>query len=420
MLTWAWVSTVGLTGGWGWTSGLGRCAKGFVNFLVVEYLMSVAAILKVCLVSLFLLVHGPQALARPVSVVPDPVHFKYGGGELAGPEEQFSINQCIALMAEDRRRVVILVGFADPSGAKGANVELSLARAELVKAALVAGGVAPERIYTRGLGEAQVGPSSADLRRVDFVFQDLGVFGKQPDVDAVVTGLLGQPQAKRTGAVATTGTAKSQEGKILPDSGHTSSTEKSVDAKSAEQAENIEKTGIKEIDSLFSKVQGLLNSVRSARTGIRGAEQRLNEVMGLPAEASLSSSLSALKAESKGNIGIKLENGRPRLSAKTGAGPRVGPGVNAVNGLVKALVEATQRLAAVPKQAQAIVAEAKSLPSRLPEIAKSAGLGLKDVPPLLKAVKKNIKLTASVPKECAAVGKQAASTFKAISGAFTG
>ena len=92
----------------------------------------------------------------------------------------------------------------------------------------------------------------------------------------------------------------------------------------------------------------------------------------------------------------------------------------AVNGLVRALVEATAKLTSVPKQAQAIIGEAKSLPAKLPTIAKNAGMGVKDVPKLAKAVKHNVKLTASVPAECGAVAKQAATTFKSIGGAFGG
>ena len=72
----------------------------------------------------------------------------------------------------------------------------------------------------------------------------------------------------------------------------------------------------------------------------------------------------------------------------------------------------------MPKQAQAIIGQAKTIPSTLPATLKSAGMGAKELRGMLKAVKKNLRLTASVPKECAAVGKQAASTFKTVGSSF--
>lgn len=178
-------------------------------------------------------------------------------------------------------------------------------------------------------------------------------------------------------------------------------------------------TGLADVDSFFNKVQSLLDDVQGAQDGIREANTRLRAVLGIGADAKLGDALAGLKEQAKGAVKVKMEGGKPKVTVEPGASPQVSEAVGAVNGLVAALAKAIQALAAVPQQAQVLIAEAKSLPGKIPTLAKEAGLGIAGMGGALKAVKHNVGLTVSIPKECGAVGKEAIETFKAIGGAFS-
>jgi hypothetical protein len=182
--------------------------------------------------------------------------------------------------------------------------------------------------------------------------------------------------------------------------------------------ENIVPTGLSDIDAVFSQVQGLLNLVRGARADIAKADLALRQALGVDAGGDLGEALQALKAEAKGAIKVETKGGKPRVVTKSGASPKVTQAVSSINALVNALAGATQKLAQVPKQAQAIIAQAKTIPGTLPNTLKEAGMSPRELPGMMKKVKTNIKLTASIPKECAQVGKDAASTFKMIASSF--
>ena len=373
------------------------------------------------------LTHAGPVRAAPPPVAPPPVHFRYGGAELDGPADTAAIQQAAALLKSDKRRMVVLLGFADPTGAAGANLELSHQRALVVQEQLVLLGVPADRVLVRGVGEQKVGGAPEDLRRVDFVFARKSFTGKAPDIDALLREMGVQTDASvaPVGVASGGDSAGSGAASIGASSGASSAKTASGAPDSAKAAGDddplqIMSTGLKEIDSVFTKVQGLLDTVRGARGGIQKAEGELYAAMGLAEGGTLTAALTKLKEDAKGNITVKMEAGKPKVSTKPGAPPSAAKGVAAVNGLVRSLVDATAKLASVPKQAQAIIGEAKALPGQLPTIAKNAGMGVKELPKLAKAVKHNIKLTASVPAECAAVAKQAATTFKSIGGAFGG
>ena len=75
-------------------------------------------------------------------------------------------------------RTVLVEGFTDNTGSREANKRLSEQRAEAVRRALIATGVAPERIFTRGYGEdyaiADNSTAAGRLqnRRVEVVISD--------------------------------------------------------------------------------------------------------------------------------------------------------------------------------------------------------------------------------------------------------
>jgi outer membrane protein OmpA-like peptidoglycan-associated protein len=62
---------------------------------------------------------------------------------------------------------IVVIGYADPTGSKEANQDISATRAEKVRDALVADGIPAARITTRAHGEVQPTWTDQEARRVE-------------------------------------------------------------------------------------------------------------------------------------------------------------------------------------------------------------------------------------------------------------
>jgi outer membrane protein OmpA-like peptidoglycan-associated protein len=91
---------------------------------------------------------------------------------------QARLDQLAAVLRNYPERRVMVEGFTDSTGSEDANLSLSQARAEAVRAALITRGVAADRIDVRGHGEARPIASNSTSagrqqnRRVEVVFSD--------------------------------------------------------------------------------------------------------------------------------------------------------------------------------------------------------------------------------------------------------
>jgi outer membrane protein OmpA-like peptidoglycan-associated protein len=91
---------------------------------------------------------------------------------------QARLDQLAAVLRNYPERRVLVEGFTDSTGSEETNLTLSQARAEAVRAALMAKGVAANRIDVRGFGESRPIASNATAagrqqnRRVEVVFSD--------------------------------------------------------------------------------------------------------------------------------------------------------------------------------------------------------------------------------------------------------
>ena len=342
--------------------------------------------------------------------VPEPVFFKYGKAELATKADREQVKRVSELLQSDDKQYVFLAGYADPTGTPGANLSLSQARAEVVReAVLEAGGIDDKRVIAKGMGELdRNNRGNTSLRRVDFIFVQRGMMPPK-DSQRIVATLVDAGVIDLGAQAATEPKAKAKA--------------KGGDAgdpvAAATAGEDIVPTGLRDIDAVFSQVPSLLDLVRGARADIARADVALRASLGAGAGGDLGEALSDLKADAKGAIKVTTKGGRPTVTTKPGASPEVVKAVGGINKLVAALAGATQKLAQVPKQAQAIIAQAKTIPGTLPNTLKEAGMSPRELPGMLKKVKTNIKLTASIPKECAQVGKDSATTFKTVIGSLT-
>ena len=88
------------------------------------------------------------------------VLFDVGSSEItpAGPAV---LNDVVAEVQRGGVRHIWLTGHSDRSGSRSVNLALSLRRAEAVRDALIAGGVAPRLLSLIGRGESRTRSSSA-------------------------------------------------------------------------------------------------------------------------------------------------------------------------------------------------------------------------------------------------------------------
>lgn len=98
------------------------------------------------------------------------VYFEVGHSALSDADKEV-VAKTMAALALNPSAIVLLSGFHDPSGDAATNAALAKARAGSVRDALVAGGVAAERIKFRK-PESTVGSGSAEEgRRVEIRVQ---------------------------------------------------------------------------------------------------------------------------------------------------------------------------------------------------------------------------------------------------------
>ena len=103
--------------------------------------------------------------------VPSRVHFNTGSNDISNAGKLILSGYAKALKANPEAKVE-LSGYADPTGDATKNMALAKARATMVRDALVADGVAAERIALVKPTDVIVGQGNdADARRVDIILR---------------------------------------------------------------------------------------------------------------------------------------------------------------------------------------------------------------------------------------------------------
>ena len=374
-----------------------------------------------------------------------PVYFQSGSTALANQDDYFAVARAVENLQKDSNVYLLLVGYADPEGDPAANAALSLERAQTIRGLIVEqAGVSGDRILVVALGEESNASDMQAARRVEFIFQLVPAGSGAPNSQSILSAAAAEAQAladsyddpdpydePRVYEDLDADTGESSSSSSDTDTGDSSSSsdtdtgeeekpkreKKEKKSKEKEQLD-ILPTGIAEFDTFFSQVTPLVNTLRSAAGRIDEANTNLNQVMGLAADADPAGALEELVASAKGSIKLSMNGTKPSLSVDPSAPGQVQEGVQAVNGLVTAMAGAVADLAQVPTQAQALVAQAKALPSQVPTAVKSAGLSMGEMGSVAKAVKQNVKVTIGIPTEAAAVLKSSKDTLQMVSSSF--
>ena len=101
---------------------------------------------------------GSEPLPR--TFVFEKLNFDSAGNSVR-PEDRAEVTALIATLKQHPTSRMRVVGYADARGASEANVALGKSRADSVKASLVAGGIAADRIETASGGETNPVDSNA-------------------------------------------------------------------------------------------------------------------------------------------------------------------------------------------------------------------------------------------------------------------
>lgn len=115
--------------------------------------------------------------AEGMQMTLDDIAFAPGQAALR-PEAKSSLGRLVAFVNKDPSKAIRIQGHTDSRGNTNANQALSQRRADAVRDALIAAGVAANRITSVGLGEGQPvdsndsEPGRARNRRVDIILQD--------------------------------------------------------------------------------------------------------------------------------------------------------------------------------------------------------------------------------------------------------
>ena len=115
----------------------------------------------------------PMAAPKPAPMAPKPVTqkvtlsadvlFDFDRYALK-PEGKAKLDDLVGQIKGIALEVIIAVGHTDRIGSEAYNQNLSVRRAESVKAYLVSKGIQPNRIYTEGKGEKQPVKSCPDMK----------------------------------------------------------------------------------------------------------------------------------------------------------------------------------------------------------------------------------------------------------------
>jgi len=118
-----------------------------------------------------------QMTNRGMVITLGDVLFEVGNARLREPGVR-AVDKLAIFMRDHPERTVAVEGFTDSTGSEAFNQELSERRAMTIRSALIAAGIAPERIAVRGYGKSYPVASNSDPtgrqlnRRVEVVVSD--------------------------------------------------------------------------------------------------------------------------------------------------------------------------------------------------------------------------------------------------------
>lgn len=160
-------------------------------------------------------------------------------------------------------------------------------------------------------------------------------------------------------------------------------------------APTIEKTGIPEMDEVFTKARAIQDTVAAQTTELCNARGNVNTALGVATDAPVKTALEDLKMKASGKLQVALDGAVPKIVPAEDAPENVKAGAEAVNKLIGASTEAAKQTIGLVPEAQALAKTAAGFPMKVPTI-KVDGV---DIPTAIKVVGEDVKAMKQLPNQ---------------------
>jgi len=178
-------------------------------------------------------------------------------------------------------------------------------------------------------------------------------------------------------------------------------------------------TGFKSIDKVFRQVSDIDARIDGAETALSSAKRNLNVALQLEKGTPLKDAIADLRVKGGDNLRVVMKGKTPQLTVSSMAPTNITTAATAVNDMSSALITSIEDLAGVPKEIKQLTKAVENLPNKAKKEFQGDPIGaLFKAPKLIKSIKGNAEITASLPKRSVDVSKRASSMVSLVGTSF--
>lgn len=183
--------------------------------------------------------------------------------------------------------------------------------------------------------------------------------------------------------------------------------------------EDIVLTGFKSLDKVLKEVADIDARIDSAEDAMAKAKRSLNVALELEKGTPLKDAIADLKVKGGDNLRVAMNGKIPKLTVADAAPTNIVTAVTAVNDMSSALVTSIEDLAGVPTDVKELSKAVNKLPDKAKKEFSGDPIGaLFKAPKLIKSLKGNAQVTASLPGRSVDVSKRATSMVTLVGTTF--
>ena len=182
---------------------------------------------------------------------------------------------------------------------------------------------------------------------------------------------------------------------------------------------NIELTGLKSFDNVFTEIADIDGRLDTTEKSLRTAKRDLNEALELKEGTPLKAAIADLQKKADGKVQVALNGKQPKLEASEAVPKNVADALAAVNGLTAALVVSVDQLAGIPQEVKQLQKKTLKFPDQLKtELVENPTASIKDFPKTLKVLKANGVVTSGLPQRSRDVSSRSVGILEVVASTF--
>ncbi len=184
--------------------------------------------------------------------------------------------------------------------------------------------------------------------------------------------------------------------------------------------QDITLTGLRSVDKVLRQVADIDERIDTAEHAMSSAKRNLVVALDLKKGTPLRDAIEELKVKGGDNLEVVLEGKTPRLTVADAAPSNIAEAAQAVNDMTDALATSLDELAGIPKEVKQLSKAVDNLPTKVRQEFEGDLIGsLFKAPKVLKTLKGNLEVTASLPGRSRDVATRGAEMVKLVSTTFT-